>query len=320
MQLSAIDLNLAVILHALIETRSITAAAKRVGLSQSATSHALARLRELLADPLLVRVGRGVIPTPRALEIAAGLASGLAQLERALFSKQTFDPMIEKRTFRLIAGDFTELLLIPELIARLSVAAPLIDVWFESPDDNQFERLATGSVDALIGIAPRVGEERKGLKYQKLLTDQFVSIVRKGHPMVKQGVTLKRFAEHTHAFVAPGARPGGVVDRQLAALGLSRRVALAVPHFLVAPHVVAKTDLVLTIGSRLAQAFVGLLPLAIIKPPLKLPSFELGLYWHVRNHDDPAHQFLRHTLGEIAATVTQMPAAAKTKTRRKVHR
>lgn len=301
MQLSGIDLNLAVILQALIETRSITLASRKLGLSQSATSHALGRLRALLDDPLLLRSGRGVIPTPRALQIAAGLSAGLSQIERSLFAKTEFHPATEARSFRLIAGDFAELLLIPELIATLSRQAPQIDMWFESPGDNQFERLAQGTVDALIGVAPRRADDRTSLRYQSLFTDSFVSIVRKGHPLLKGPVTAHTFAAQKHAFVAPGGRPGGVVDTALAEHGLHRRVALGVPHFLVAPHVVAKSDLVLTIGRRLAEMFVRIISVEMIEPPIQLPSFELGLYWHARNENDLAHRYLRQTLTEIAS-------------------
>jgi DNA-binding transcriptional LysR family regulator len=303
MHLLNIDLNLITVLSALIELRSVSKAAKRLGLSQSATSHALARLRDALGDPLLVRFGRGVIPTPRAAQMGTMISAGLAQIEQGLFSLPQFDPSRETRTFRIISGDYAELLLVPPLAARLGMQAPQIDLAFAQ---GGLERLGTFEVDAVIGTADR-NIERLSLRYARLFDDQFVSMVRKHHPLLRGRMTAARFAQERHAFVAPGGRPGGVVDTALEALQLQRRVAVSVPHFLVAPHIVATSDLVLTVGRRLAVAYATILPLTLFKTPVALPGFELGVFWHKRHDDDPAHRFLRETLQAVARA---MPSSA----------
>jgi DNA-binding transcriptional LysR family regulator len=289
----AIDLNLIPILKTLVETRSVSVAAKRLGLSQSATSHALGRLRDLFGDPLLVRVGRTLVPTPRALAALEPLAGGLAMIEHGLRSPAPFEPRTAAQSFRVLSGDYPEIVILPPLVRHLRAEAPLVDLWFEPVTPGAFDRLGRGEVDLLINLSPSVSSDRSALHYAPLLEDHFVSLVRKGHPLTRGKMTVKRFAEANHLFIAPGGKPGGVLDTALAERGLSRRVALAVPHFVVAPYVVAETDLVLTVGRRLAHALSKSANVHVFETPLALPSFEIGMYWHPRSDTDPAHQYLR---------------------------
>jgi DNA-binding transcriptional LysR family regulator len=220
-------------------------------------------------------------------------------LRRALDEQPAFDPKVARNTFRIVSGDYAEHVLIPPLIAKLSVEAPLIDIWFEPSRAAPLERLASGDIDAVIGLSP----QRHGaaqVRYVPLLTDEFVSLARAGHALSRGRITPERYAAERHVFVAPGGTRGGVVDDALAALNLQRRVAVAVPHFLVAPHVVATSDLVLTVGSRLGDAFANMLSLYTFTPPVELPGFELGLFWHARHEEDAAHQYLRTTLQSVA--------------------
>jgi len=302
MHLVGIDLNLALVLHSVLEERSVSRAARRLGLSQSATSHALARLRNLLDDPVVVRTPEGLAPTPRAQLLAPALASGLQALEQALLTRPAFDPSSAQRAFRLGASDYAEYLLLPPLLERLGKNAPLVDLWAVPLRPEQESQLATGDLDVAIGLPPAT-DRLAGLHLEPLFEERFVCLVRKGHPLTRGKLTVSRFAKARHALIAPRGRPGGAVDSALEGRGLTRRVALAVPHFLVAPPIIARTDLVLTIAERIARAFRASLPLTVLDPPLPLPRFTVAMIWHERTHTDAACVWLRSAIREAASTV-----------------
>jgi DNA-binding transcriptional LysR family regulator len=304
--LSSLDLNLLVVLESLLDTRSVTTTADRVGLSQSATSHALARLRTALADPLFVRSRAGLVPTERALALATPLRDALDRLRRVVAPPTAFDPAIAKRRFVLSTADYGELVLMPTLVARLARTAPGIDLSLVASEDDPFEQLARGESDAFIGPM-RMGLERADIRERRLFDEHFVCIVREGHPKADKAWTLAEFAALDHALISPRARPGGTVDTLLEQHGLSRRVAITLPHFLVAPFIVAGTDLVLTIPERVARTFAAFLPLRLVEPPADVPGFTMALIWHERRHSDPAHAWLR---GELAAVAKEIDVGA----------
>ncbi len=300
MHLAGVDLNLAVVLHALLAERSVSRAAKRLGLSQSATSHALARLRVLLGDPVFVRTKDGIAPTPRADALADKLAASLSALENALLAAPAFDPKTAKRRFYVSASDYAEFVLLPPLLARIAVEAPGVDLWVRPYDEGLAEHLRRGDVDVVLGVPASI-EDADGIRAAELFDERFVCLARKGHPLTRGKLTPARFAAARHAFIAPRGRPGGVVDVALAELGLVRRVAFAVPHFLIAPHVVAETDLVLTVAARIGRAFARSLSLQLFEPPVALPHFTLSMFWHGRHDADSAHLWLRRALEGVAA-------------------
>jgi DNA-binding transcriptional LysR family regulator len=299
MHLSAVDLNLAPVLHALLAERSVSRAAKRLGLSQSATSHALARLRDLLGDPLLVRSKEGLVPTPRALALEEPVELAVRSLEGTFLARPSFDPGTARRRFVIATSDYVETILLPGLIARLAADAPGVDLCVRSMEGEAEDELRRGEIDIVLGVH-RDGAEGSTLRGVRLFDDDFVCMMRHGHPLAEGVLDVARFASARHALIAPRGRPGGPVDEALAELGLARRVALSVPHFLVAPHVVARTDLVLTVARRIAETFAGMLPLAIVESPLALPTFTIGMQWGERNDTDPGHAWLRQRLAEAA--------------------
>lgn len=313
MHLRQIDLNLAVVLHALFEERSVSRAARRLGLSQSATSHALARLRETLGDPLFVRAPGGLVPTTRAEAIRSSLASGLAALEQSFQFQPKFDPATARHTFRIGSSDYAEHVIMPALLTRMATIAPNLDVWASSAPLDTTEALAGGALDLV--LAPkRVGDERvDGLYTAELWSDHFVGVVRRGHPLMRGKLTLDRFARARHAFIAPRGRPGGVVDDALRKRGRARRIAFTTANFLVAPQVVAETDLVLTLAARVARSFAESMPLTLFEPPLALAGFQVSMFWHERMHADPAHQFLRAELVRAARALPVSTAPARRK-------
>jgi DNA-binding transcriptional LysR family regulator len=299
-KLASVDLNLLPLLRAALRLESVTRAAREVALSQSAASHALERLRQHFDDGLLVRHGQRMVRTPLGDRLLADLEPVLTQLEDVLVGRAHFEPKQATRTFRIGSSDYAELLFIPKLSETFTREAPGLDVWFQQGDVAE---LAHDPIDLAISAANRRAH-MPSLRYAPLFQDEFVCMVRRGHPLLTGRFTAARFAAARHLFIAPGGRPGGAVDVALAKLGLSRRIAVAVPHFLVAPYVVAQTDLVLTLGARLATELARTLPLVVLTPPIELPSFEIGMYWQVRWDGDEAHRYLRDTLKRIAPRAT----------------
>lgn len=308
--LSSIDLNLLVVLESLLETRSVTTTADRVGLSQSATSHALARLRTTLADPLFVRSRAGLVPTERALALVGPLRDALDRLRQLVAPPAAFDPATARRRFVIGTADYGELLLMPTMVQRLARTAPGIDLWLVTSEDDPLEQLARGDTDVFIGPLV-VGSDRADIRERRLFDEQFVCIVREGHPMADKAWTLEQFAALDHALIAPRARPGGTVDSLLERHGLARRIAIGLPHFLVAPFIVASTDFVLTMPERIARTFAGFLPLKLVEPPADLPGFTITLKWHERRHHDPAHAWLRAELAAVAKEIEAATAGTK---------
>ena len=292
-RLETLDWNLLRTLDALLQTRSPTSAARRLGLSQSAVSHALARLREALGDPLLVRTAAGMVPTERAALLAGPLREALVQIEAAL-QPQVFEPARAERSFRIASADYGQFLMLPLLTPQLRAAAPNVDVRMQAMQGRDGDAmLADGAVDLIFDV-DRGGEGGSSSLRQRLLFEErFVCAARSGHPDIGDSLDLETFVRLPHALIAPTGTPGGVVDRILAERGLQRRVALTVPHFLVAPHVVASSDLLVTLAERLARAFAELLSLRMYEPPLALPGFRIVMRWHERQHRDPGHAWLR---------------------------
>ena len=292
MQLSGIDLNLLPVLHALLETRSVKLAATRVNLSSSATSHALARLRETLGDPLLVRAGRSLTLTPRAERLRPRLRQLVEGLDAALRFEDAIDPSTLRRAFRIAANDYVELVVAPALSAEVAATAPGVDLFHEHLDDTA-TALRSGGADLAIGVLRSLPDD---VATERLLTERFVCLMREGHPASRGRLTPARFAALDHLLVAPRGQPSGIVDTRLAELGLRRRVARTLSSFVVAPFVLVDSDLVLTVAERVAQAHAAQLGLVMRRPPIELPTFGVVAAWHRRHAEDPAHVWLRERL------------------------
>ena len=298
--LAGIDLNLLVALAAMLEEGHVTRAARRVGVTQSAMSHSLARLRGLLDDPLFIRGPRGIVPTTRAAELAAPLARILEELDTKVLRPAAFDASRMKRRFVLASADYAQLGLLPPLERALRERSPGSDLLCRAAGADVDRELEAGVVEIAIGP---VGPGIATLRRQRLFDESFVCVVREDHPRVKKRLTLALWLELSHVQVAPRGSPGSAVDRLLAKRGLTRRVSVVVPSFLVAPFLVAESDLVLTCPARLAHALAPLLPIRLLSPPLELPGFTVSQLWHERMHSDPAHAFLRQLVAEVARTI-----------------
>lgn len=291
--LAGVDLNLLTAFDALLVERNVTRAARRIGITQPAMSHALARLRALFNDPILVRGGGGMLATARAEALEQPIRRALREIEDALTHGPVFEPRTAKRTFTIATGDYGQLVVLPPLLARLAREAPGIDLRIHAVPEDYTTALEDGTFDLV--IAPVMEGLAGGLVQQKLFDDTFVCVMRKGHPAAKK-LDLKTFLELPHALISPRGRGLGLVDDALAKKGLRRRVALTVPHFLVAPMVVASSDLLITLALRIATVFADLVPLAMRKLPFALAGFTTYQVWHERRRQDPAHAWLRKTI------------------------
>ncbi len=299
--LSRLDLNLLLYLQALLTEQNVTRAARRVGLTQSAMSRSLAKLRDELSDALLVRSGRGMLLTPRAEAMAPALARALGELEALVLDRPSFDPATARVRFTVCTLDFVEALLLPALMEHLARCAPGVDVSVVRPE-NDFERgLEDGSVDVLIGMRR---QRVAAVVWRKLFHDEFACLLRCDHPAARGRFTLEKFLSLGHVVVATGVSDASAVDHALARLGKSRRVALRVGAFLVAPAVVASSDLVITHPARLARRAAAMLPLAIRKPPIELRGFDVHLGWHERRRHDAAHAWFRDAIVEVSNRAT----------------
>ncbi len=303
MQLSELDLNLLVAFDALLQEGSVTRAARVVGISQPAMSNALKRLRGALGDELLVRAGGRMVPTPRALELHGPIRASLATLHRALNHDASFDATTAKRAFRIASTDYAEMVLLPGLTEFISQRAPGVDLTVR-PMGSELPRtaLSGGGLDIALGVFRDVPA---GHVQRALFRDRFVCVAREGHPALENGLDLDTYCELDHVLISASGRGPGVVDLFLEQQGRSRRVALRVPHFVVAPMVVARTDMVLTLASRLACKLAPMLGLQIMPPPLELPTFTIRQLWHERYRHDAGHRFLRALVAEVARGVVE---------------
>jgi DNA-binding transcriptional LysR family regulator len=301
MNISSINLNLLVAFEALLEERNVTRAAKRAGLTQPAMSNALARLRTLFGDPLFKRTARGITPTARALELAAPVRTGLAHLRGAFEERSRFDPATSTRTFRLAMSDYAEWSVLPVLLERLRHSSPHMQIRvcrhdriFTPPEAE----LRAGTFDAAIGYFPEDSALNPGIHSCDLFTEELVCIVRRGNPLLRKPLTLRKFASAGHVAVFYDDDSRGFIDNIMAGYGLRRRVQVATPHFLAVPFMIAKSDLIALATPTLAANVQKFLPLEIRPVPLRLPPFRMRLLWHEHAEDDPAHKWLR---GELRA-------------------
>jgi DNA-binding transcriptional LysR family regulator len=292
-KLPAIDLNLLVALRALLGERHVTRAARQLGLSQSATSHALARLRELYRDPLLVRAGRTLQLTPRATALLPHIERGLGELEGSLSEEPRFEPGRALFSLRLGAADYPQALLCGRVLEVLRAEAPGVTLQTVSHPDL-LEPLEAGTIDVAVTVKtklPRVFGQRP------LFGDGFVCMLRKGHPALSQKrLSVRQYLQLEHLVVAPGGASGNYVDTELSRRHLTRRVALQVSSFLVAAQLVVETDLISTGPELLLQRLSAHHPIVLVKAPIPLPRFELCLVWHSRRDHDPAHIWMRDVI------------------------
>lgn len=294
MDLRDIDLNLLVVFRQLMADRRVSRAAEALGLSQPAVSNALARLRRLFGDELFRRTASGMTPTPFAESLAAPVASALALLHQAVNQSSGFDPATSTRAFTLGMTDIGEIYFLPSLMEALAREAPNVAIsTVRNAALNLGDAMENGAVDLAIGLLPQLGN---GCFQRPLFRQNYVCLMRRDHPLASAPLTLAAFAAAEHVVVMSAGTGHGRVDALLARQKITRRVRLTVPHFVAVGHILARSDLIATVPARFAATVAEPFRLVVQPHPATLPTIEINLFWHARQHQDPANRWLRERL------------------------
>ena len=293
--MAAPDLNLLVALDVLLAEGSVARASRRLGLSPSAMSRTLSRLRAATGDPLLVRAGRGLVPTPRALELRTRVGTIVDDAKAALRPAAAFDVRGLKQSFTIRASDGFVENFGPALLARVLAEAPGVQLNFIAKLSKDSDFLRDGRVDLETGvIGPAVGPE---IRAQALFRDRFVGVVRKGHPLARGRITAQRYASGRHVLVSRRVQDQGPVDEALAAAGLERHIATRVGGFSAALFLARATDLIATVPERhTGRLRAGMHSFAL---PVAVAEITVSLFWHPRLDADPAHRWLRECVRAV---------------------
>jgi DNA-binding transcriptional LysR family regulator len=301
MDLRSLDLNLLIALDALLAERNVTRAAARLHLSQSAMSAALARLRDAFGDPLLLRTARGMLPTMRGAQLAGPVKQVLMEIERLMRANVDFDPRTARETFRIAASDYVEFAILPQLVDHLEAYAPHCRLAVRAMDFTTIgQQLEAGEVDFAVLALQNAPVE---MRSRPLYKERFVCVLRRDHPAAADlgpgdELPLDTFCTLDHVLVSPrGAAFTAQTDEGLAAIGRRRNVRLSVPHFLLVPEILARSDMIAVLPERLARGYQT--RLAVLELPVAMASFTIAAVWHERAHRGPAQAWLREALAQL---------------------
>ncbi|GAB4214068.1 MAG: LysR family transcriptional regulator [Synechococcales cyanobacterium] len=301
MNLAGLDLNLLVVFDALLSEGHVTRAGQRLGLSQPATSHALARLRHLTGDPLFLRTPQGLQPTPKALALSTTLRPALHAIQATLLEAPPFDPSQSQRVFAIGMSDYVEFTVLPTLMRHLQSVAPGVGIHIRSGERAKLLALLDkGDIDVACGVFP---ENVPWHHAQILFEETYVGVCRDPHPTLPNPVDLDAFVAASHLLISIQEDRQGRVDTWLAEHQRSRHIALSLPHFLIAPFVLAQTNLIATLGSRIAHAFAQHQSLRLFPLPVPITGFAVTLRWHQSHQSDPAQSWLRTQLLQVCQSV-----------------
>ncbi|MEO8751303.1 MAG: LysR family transcriptional regulator [Casimicrobiaceae bacterium] len=297
MDIKKTDLNVLMVFAAMLEHGNVTRAGIALGLSQPAMSAALKKLRTQLGDPLFVRGGHGMRPTPRALQAAGPVKRVLAAVKTEILQAPAFDPATATRSFTIITPDIGEVVFLPKLLAYAVRHAPDID--FRSlpiPSPGAGDALEAGVADLAIGYFPDLA--RPGFYQQRLFRNAFVCILRNDHPQIGSQLTMEAFLRASHAVVRPAGRTH-VFDAFLEKRRIRRRVRVEIAHFASLLTIVAESDLIATVPSDIGEVFSRMAKIRLLPPPIQPPRFDVKQHWHGRVHVDAANRWLRKSLREL---------------------
>lgn len=289
------DLNLLAVLDALLREGSVTLAAKSLGMTQSATSHALNRLRAFFDDPLFVKSSAGMVPTLKAQSLGPHVFQVMADVRQRILPSARFEPRTANRTFTLCMTDMGELVFLPKLIGHLRQEAPLCAVrTVQVPIDQIEGLLGSGDADLAVGSLRSAPE---GLFQQRLFNHSFVTIVSRNNTEIGEQLTLQQFEQMPHIVVSLTGRASTAYDAALEDQGIKRWIFLTTPHFLIVPLLMEKNpEFIATVPLELAHTFERYGMVRVMDPPVALPGFSLNQHWHPRFHHDPAVIWLRQLM------------------------
>ncbi|WP_321886486.1 LysR family transcriptional regulator [Paraburkholderia bannensis] len=287
------DLNLIRAFVAIYETGSVSAAAKRLNLTQPSVSHALSRLRDLLHDQLFTRTREGMIPTFNASQLFLAFKAALDSIESAISATRRFDPSQSNRCFRLALSDLGELYFLPMLVREFQKQAPSVALEIVQLDSEKIsDWLNTGSVDAALGNIQLVAAHARKTS---VFTETYSCLLSSTHSSIKDHLSLDEYVAASHVVVAPFSGHH-LVEDAMTEMGLTRKVALKVPHFTNLVEVIASSDLLLTLPARVASAFAVEGRTRTLPLPFPIPTFDVNLYWQPHNEDSAAQQWFCDTI------------------------
>jgi DNA-binding transcriptional LysR family regulator len=300
MHIEDLDLTQIRLLAELSNLPVVSAAAQRIGLSQSAASHALAKLRKQLGDPLFTRTAGGFRPTPYGERLGTAAREALDLLVAGISSNRPFDPRATTRLFNFYMNDVGQMVLLPRLLERLKKDAPGARVRVLSiPLENPGTALGAGNVDVAVGFFDNL---TTGFIQALLFREHYVCMVRTSHPGFHSGMTLEAFTHAEHAIADATGMAHAVIDRFLAKNKIRRNVALRVPGLQVLPMIIANSSLLAIVPSRLAQAFALHGRIKVLPMPVPIPSFDIRMFWHERYHHDPTIRWIKAVLVDLFHT------------------
>lgn len=307
MNFRRIDLNLLGVFHAIFETRSVTLAAERFGITQPAMSNALARLRELCGDTLFVPTSSGMQPTPYAIEIADTIGEALRDVEAALGHRKSFDPTANEKTFHLHLTDMGQMYFLPPLLGRLQKVAPKIKIEAETLSlDALRDALEDGRIDFALGKLPKlVG---RGVQSKVLFSEDYHVLMRAGHPCAGERLTRRSFLDASHAVVSSASGGHRVIEETLVKAGA--RIVLRVPNFTVLPTILQRVDLMVTAPQRLAAQIADAGKFVVYPLPIDIPTFDVAAFWHERFDVEPAIDWLRRQIFDLFGEGEETDVAA----------
>lgn len=301
--LASINVNLLVALDALLSERNVTEAGRKVGIAQSSMSHALANLRELFDDPLLVRSPDGMVPTPRAQQLETPLREALEGLRKAIDLPAGFDPASAKHTFSISTDAIQQVILLPRLLGFLAERAPGITLHSESPAEarSTYRLLQSGELDFAIG---RFDNPAPGISVETFARDRLVYVARRGHPRIRKALgrrSLEREAQLLPTPVTGGHLPAPIRSMQEKQQRGARGFVATTPHLLASLIIVSQTDLVSVTLERVAEMYKDMLGLSVLRPPAALPDIDTHIARAERTLHSPAHGWLLDRLRELGA-------------------
>lgn len=294
MKKKSTDLNLFKVFMAIYQEQNLTRAAEVLSITQPAVSNALSRLRNSFNDPLFVRSHQGMTPTPFAESIISRVQEAMNLLESSLYINENFDPKVSRRTFSISMNDLSESMVLPKLINAFQKEAPLakLDCFYVDRQDMEKE-LSSGKIDVALDVP--ITNMTTQIESKAMLSQDYVCVVRKKHPLASKKLDMDNYLDLQHAVVSSRRRGLSYEDSVLKRLGHKRKISLRMPYYYVAPVVVQKSDLALTIPRVLAQSF----DLKILELPFSLEPLKWNLFWHKNNVSDPAITWLRELILSI---------------------
>ncbi|EAS47506.1 putative transcriptional regulator [gamma proteobacterium HTCC2207] len=313
MNISRVDLNLLVYLDVLLRECNVTRAAEELGISQPAMSNSLRRLRDLFDDPLLVRTSDGMTPTDRALELQPLVRNVLAAAEIAVLPKTVFDASASDRIFRIMASDYTEVTLLPQLLSRLRREAPGIRLDIMTPSDVSFHDVERGKVDMVIN---RFDTLPQSFHQVHLWDDSFSCVMSATNPVIKNW-NLDNYLSHKHVWVSKTGMGVGVgmssddvqrlgwVDEALGKLDAKREISVFTRHYQAALLLGEQEDLIVTIPSIAARTMANNNKVVILDPPFEIPRMRLKMVWSPLLQRDPGHKWLRQVIKDVSSEIAQ---------------